>query len=634
MQPRKNRTAQKPDPLDKSDLEIRKHLPSVPLLNHLSPPEGWRLDRALCASYSANPSVLCAMLLAMINRSKDNAKGSRVALVRAMRALKGRVHFLLQEGRISAPRGLEALPGMLDRFVVPMRYDEAGQFGRSWHPKVCLLRYRPADNNILKRGEPAFLWRLWLGSRNFTKDDSWDLALFLTSAGTTGNTVSGVRQLGESLAQAAELLATWAPLLGELDGLTWDVPRGIKIKEIGLHVERSASRQFPVLPAFPDCLIATAPFLDVTTLKKLATSTGTADRALVSTRPSLETIAKKNSDALADYSQLYSLSPVSEDALDIEGVDSGEHDQDPEARGLHAKFIWAQYKDRNILYLGSPNLTQRGWRSNAEIYAHIETSRDAAAAVALAEGFHAFKQRCHRIELASLKPVPTTSTVQDTLEETRKEVAARLELRQYREASGEVIVRAEVPPQLPLNACLYVGRMCEPRTLWPNGASEARLPSAKLEKESELLHLELTCDGHSLHWLQSATFDGGLPDERDDAMASSYLGLSGLLDLFADELETHGLSDIDRHQWDHNPTQKERQREKSRLLGFSLESVLAAWRRAGASGPDVVQRASKVLELASAHIASTSSDRAELRQLQSLLLSWGAVQVALGGGER
>ena len=574
------------------------------------------------------------MLLAMINRSKDNAKGSRVALVRAMRALKGRVHFVLQEGRIAAPRSLEALPGMLDRFVVPMRYDEAGQAGRSWHPKVCLLRYRPADKDLLKRGEPAFLWRLWLGSRNFTKDDSWDLALFLSSAGTNGNTVSGVRQLGENLAQAAGLLATWAPLLGELDTLTWDVPRGIKIKEIALHIERGESRRFPVLPASPDRLIATAPFLDVATLRKLASSTGAANRALISTRPSLEKVTETNKDALKDYQQLYTLSPVSEDALDLDGADSGDNDHDPDARGLHAKFIWAQYKDRNILYLGSPNLTQRGWRSNAEVYAQIETSRDAAAAVALAEGFDAFKQRCHRIELASLKPVSTKSTVQDTLEEVRKAVAASLQLRQNREASGEVIVRTEMPLQLPPSAYLYVGRMCEPRTLWPNGASQVRLPNAKLEKESELLHLELTCDGQSLHWLQSAAFEGGLPDERDDAMAASYLGLSGLLDLFADELEPHGLPDVDRHRWDDNPTQKERQREKSRLLGFSLESVLAAWRRAGKSGPDVVQRASKVLELASAHVAATASDRAALRQLQSLLLSWEAVRMALGGGER
>lgn len=635
MQPQKKIAQRKPDPLDKANLEIRKHLPSVPLLNHLAPPEGWELDRALCASYSAHTSVLCAMLLAMINRSKDNAKGSRVALVRAMRALRGRVHFLIQEGRIAAPRSLEAIPGLLDRFVVPMRYNEAGQTGRSWHPKVCLLRYRPVDNNIRKRGEPSFLWRLWLGSRNFTKDDSWDLALFLSSsAGTNGSTVPGVRNVGETLAQAAGMHAAWAPSLSELDGLTWDVPHGIKIKEIDLRMERGNARRLPTFPAFPDRLIATAPFLDITTLKTLASSTGSADRALISTRPSLETISKNNRDLLEEYPQLYGLSPVSEDALDVEDTDSGEHDQDPEARGLHAKFIWAQYKDRNILYLGSPNLTQRGWRSNAEIHALVETSRDAAAAVALAEGFDAFKQRCHRIELDSLKLAPTTTTAQDTLEEFRKEVAAHMLLRQYRQASGEVVVGAQVMPKFPPDVHLYVGRMSEPRTLWPAAASEVRLSKAKLENESELLHLELTCGRLSVHWLQSAAFDGGLPDARDDAMVASYLGLSGLLDLFADELEPHGLTDVDRHQWDHTPTQKERQREKSRLLGFSIESVMTAWRRAGKSGPEVVQRASKVLELASAHAAATESDRAALRQLQSLLSSWGAIRTALGRGKR
>ena len=634
MRPRKDRTESKPDHMDKAHLDVRKHLPSLPLLSHLAPPDGWQLDRALCASYSAHPSVLCAMLLAMINRSKDNAKGSRVALARAMRALRGRVHFLLQEGRIAAPQSLEALPGLLDRFVVPMCYDEAGQTGRSWHPKVCLLRYRPVDTGLLKREEPPFLWRLWLGSRNFTKDDSWDLALFLTSAGRKGSNVPGVRQVGERLAEAAGLHAAWASSLSELDAVTWDVPPGIRIKEIGLQVERDDARRLPILPAFPDSLIATAPFLDVTTLKGLADSTGAAHRALISTRPSLESVASTNRAVLEKYPQLYALSPVNEDALDIDEADFGEHDRAPEARGLHAKFIWAQYKDRNILYLGSPNLTQRGWRSNAEIYAHVETSRNAIAAVALAEGLSAFKQRCQRIELHLLNEAPRTTIEENALDELRKGLAAHLQLRQQREANGEVVVRTPIPPKLKFDACLRIGRIGGPRTLWPSGASDVRLPTAKLENESELLHLDLTCKGQSAHWLQSAAFDGGLPEERDDAMAASYLGFSGLLDLFADELEPHGLPDIDRHQWDHNPTQKERQREKSRLLGFSVESVMTAWQRAGKSGPEVVQRASKVLELASAHVAATASDHAALRQLQSLLLSWDAVRIALGGGEK
>ncbi|WP_175916072.1 hypothetical protein [Burkholderia sp. BCC1638] len=587
------------------------------------------------------------MLLAMVNRSKDNGKGSRVALVRAMRALKGRVHFLLQEGRIAAPRNLDALPGLLDRFVIPMCYDEAGLSGRSWHPKVCLLRYRPVDSSMLKKGEPSFLWRLWLGSRNFTKDDSWDLALFLTSAGSRGSAIPGVRQVGERLAQAAHgagatgMQSEWGSLLDELDRVTWEVPRGVTIKDISLQLEPANTRRLPDLPAFPEQVIATAPFVDVGTLERLANSTGAAHRALISTLPSLESVTKTNGGVLENYSALYALSPVSEDALDVEDGDSGEHhDGDPESRGLHAKFLWAQYKERNILYLGSPNLTRRGWCSNAEIYAHIETTRDSAIAVALVEGFEAFRQRCQRIELNTLKPASNATTVQDRLEKVRKEIAARMGLRQRRDASG-TRVSAQEPPQLPTGVGLSVGRIGEPGTPWPDGAEYVQLPVAGLERESELLLLELACDGHSVRWLQSAAFDGGLSEDRDDAMVASYLSLSGLLDLFADELEPHGLPDVDRHPWDHPRTKKERQHEKARLLGFSVESVMTAWRRAGKSGPEVVQRASKILDLAKAQaLANTQAETADpddamlRRQLESLSLSWGAVQSALGGSKK
>jgi hypothetical protein len=66
------------------------------------------------------------------------------------------------------------------------------------------------------------------------------------------------------------------------------------------------------------------------------------------------------------------------------------------------------------------------------------------------------------------------------------------------------------------------------------------------------------------------------------------------------------------------------------MLSFSVESVLAAWRRAGKAGPEVIQRATKVLDLAAAYDGSSAADREAVRQLKSLLKSWSAVQSALG----
>lgn len=633
MPPRKTSASAKSDSPDQADLELRKHLPSVPLLTHLEPPENWQLDRALCAAYSAHPSVLCALLLAMINRSKYSGKGSRVALVRAMRALKGKVHFLLQEGRVAVPPGLDALPAMLDRFIMSVPYDEAGHAGRSWHPKVCIARYRPVDPSLIKQGEPVYHWRLWLGSRNFTKDDSWDLALFLTSAVKGGSTVPGVKEVTSRLAEKALQSAAWAPLLDELDGVTWDVPRGIEIKGIELHLQPDQLRRLPALPVNAKSVLAVAPFLDVTSLKKLAESTGNAERSLVSIRPSLEDVARASSKSLETFTNLYELAPVNEDALDIEDADSPGHDQDPEARGLHAKFLWARYEKTDVLYLGSPNLTVRGWERNAEIHAHLEIKGGSPAATGLADGFEAFRQRCHRVELSSLRKGPKPKTSEDVLEDMRKELASTLALKQKFRADKTVLVATHKPVVLKHGARMKIGRMSDARVPWPQAASEVVLPSVEIEKESEFLHIEVTLQGKSLHWLQSAPFEGGLPAARDDALAASYLGLSGLLDLFADELELHGLPEVDREPWDHLPSEKDRQRGKSRMLGFSVESVLAAWRRAGKAGPEVIQRATKVLDLAAAYDGSSAADREAVRQLKSLLKSWSAVQSALGSSQ-
>src|SRR5436190_2038673 len=75
-----------------------RHLATMPLLEFLSPPPGWKVERALCASYSAQCSVLAPMLLAMLGQAGANGRGSSVALARALKGLRGKVHFLVQDG--------------------------------------------------------------------------------------------------------------------------------------------------------------------------------------------------------------------------------------------------------------------------------------------------------------------------------------------------------------------------------------------------------------------------------------------------------------------------------------------------------------------------------------------------------
>jgi hypothetical protein len=119
------------------------HLSTLPLLEALRPPPGWRTDRAILSAYSAEPAVLVALLLALEGRDDDAGSGSRVALARALTDLRGRVAFLLQRGRIAAPRKAPHVLALLDRFVREVPWDEgdaADAPGRSWHAKLALVR--------------------------------------------------------------------------------------------------------------------------------------------------------------------------------------------------------------------------------------------------------------------------------------------------------------------------------------------------------------------------------------------------------------------------------------------------------------------------------------------------------------
>ena len=119
------------------------HLSTLPLLEVLRAPPGWRTDRAILSTYSADPAVLVALLLALAGRDDDAGSGSKVALARALNELKGRVVFLLQRGRIAAPRKAPRILALLDRFVQEVRWDEgdsAEESGRSWHAKLALVR--------------------------------------------------------------------------------------------------------------------------------------------------------------------------------------------------------------------------------------------------------------------------------------------------------------------------------------------------------------------------------------------------------------------------------------------------------------------------------------------------------------
>jgi hypothetical protein len=147
--------------------------PTFSFTELLSPPEGWRTDCAILSTYSADLVVIVTALLAFTGCDFDNRRtGSRVELVKAIEALRGRVCVLAQAGRVAIPNTFRPILKLLDRFVKTVDTHETFS---SWHPKVALVRYQSTED------ASDHHWRVWLGSRNLTRALNWEAGLALVS---------------------------------------------------------------------------------------------------------------------------------------------------------------------------------------------------------------------------------------------------------------------------------------------------------------------------------------------------------------------------------------------------------------------------------------------------------------------
>src|SRR5882762_9381556 len=92
--------------------------PTFSFTELLRPPEGWRTDCAILSTYSADLVVIVTALLALTGCDLDNRRtGSRVELVKAIEALRGRVRVLAQVGRLAIPNTPRPILKLLDKFV-------------------------------------------------------------------------------------------------------------------------------------------------------------------------------------------------------------------------------------------------------------------------------------------------------------------------------------------------------------------------------------------------------------------------------------------------------------------------------------------------------------------------------------
>ena len=506
----------------------------------MRPPPGWRTDHAILSAYSAEPTVVVALLLALAGRDDDGGSGSQVALARALHDLHGRVTFLVQRGRIAAPRKTPRVLALLDRFIceIPLNEGEtAGVPGQSWHAKLALVRMVPNEDN-----EAPAQWRFWLGSRNFTSDNSWDIGLSLESVlsgSSAGQTIPGIEQVAERLAQTGRAAAAWQPLLSELAQTKWNVPRGLKVRRIALMLPQDTERGLPEAPTGVSHLFAVAPFLDGETVRRLGGWTDQA-RELLSSTSELVRLAIQAGKPLEQF-ELLTLPGAPEEGEASPEEDAASLDASLDARGLHAKFLWAEHIGGATLLLGSPNLTARAWKRNAEAFAEVSVRLRGGARAArfLYEGIESFRQIARPVRLEDLGDSgPEDSDLKD-LEIARCQVAARLSGHQRRSKSGITTVEVFDQPPHPDDprVSLAVGRLGETLLLWPRDAMRVTLPEGDGSPDSDLISVRVSLKDQALSWTQVVPFDPRLPTSRDTDLLRDYLGARGVLSWIRDVLD-------------------------------------------------------------------------------------------------
>lgn len=609
-----------------------RHLQSLSLLDALRPPPGWRTDRALLASYSAEPGVLAATLLALSGVDRDDAGGSAVALARALDSLRGRAHFAIQRGRLAAPRRYSRALALLDRFVRQVPLDEGAQ--ACWHPKVALVRHVPDTGT----GEAGHRWSLWIGSRNLTRDVSWDLGMSLAAepqCAAAATTLEGVAELAEALAAAAAESSAWRNLLPELSSARWEAPPGLHLRRVRLMGQGGVPHAFPDPPAGLRRVVAVAPFLSASLVARVGRWGGKGtERTLISTREAIHDLARRRLTAMAGYRKVLALPDFPDDGITGgEGEDdAADRELDVKALGLHAKFIWAEHRDGATLWFGSPNLTERAWSANAEAFAEVAVnSRSKSAhAASLRDGMVAFEEMGEPIDLAGV-PEESPGDVRGILERARAQVAAKLDGRQTAAGEGKVRVELKEPPHPEdLRVELSAARLGGSTETWPRGERVLLMQSSLAEPLSEFLCLRVSLGGESLDWMQTLPFDPPLPLSRDIDGLRSFLGAEGLLAWIQQTLSGEALGD-DGSDWDGQPDAASvagRQgRRASQQSLPTVEQVVRAWAR----DPTRLQAVSRLLQGGARGGIDLRGDGAAERHLRQFQKSWRVLHASLTG---
>jgi hypothetical protein len=591
--------------------------PGQAFLELLRPPKLAQTRLALFASYSADPIVLGGALLHLHARGRDNGGGNKSDFASAVEALRDRVRFVVQRGRIHRGRKLPKIAAVFDQFVIEMPYREREN---SWHPKLAIICYEGADGRRT--------WRLWIGSRNLTLSRDLDLGLMLDGEPRRrkgGRAISGIDGLAAELARHAALPGVDPnEVAQELRSVRWIAPDGMDIAEVQLWPPGTR-------PAFPFSvgekrkLVVLSPFLCDEFVAALAQTTAqSSDRTLVTTLPAVRKLSPVGKANLAGFKLLSLSAPAPEgDASQDEASTphresiDGEEAETPQGvdhSGLHAKLYAAIRGEKVDVVTGSANATHRAWSGrNAEAVARFSGGKSEVDGIAAIVG----------------SAFPISGSVLESLTETEGDIAEqRLERIRWQLAELPLLLRrdgkrftlaCDPAPAIPADASLEVGLATMLLLPWPQRAKLVEMGDVPLSLQTDFVQFRLSLgELPPACWLQRVAVSPSIDADRDSAAISRFLSIAGLQAWLREMLEGDSNAGAE-DDWDaEEGADGAARRESWKHDGFALEDILSAWAR---NDQDKLRRVDSMLDRYVAAVLAHSEhlperDRKDLAALQ------------------
>jgi hypothetical protein len=237
------------------------------LTDALIPPAGMVFDLGVAATYSLDLMALLSLPLHLAWLGMGQASlDDPIRLVEGLRRVAGRLTVFSERGRLRIPDKPHQLYSLMEEMI----HESAAPRGGAFHPKFWLLRFLPLEGD----GPPRL--RVLAGSRNLTRDNSWDL--FLQLEGEVGRKrLEGngplARLISDLPGMTAKPLSYYRSeqiktLSSEAWRCAWEPPGSFE--QVRFHVLGRGGRGFGWLPDRCDELGVISPFLGPKALEQLA----------------------------------------------------------------------------------------------------------------------------------------------------------------------------------------------------------------------------------------------------------------------------------------------------------------------------------------------------------------------------